>query len=107
MSEARDRLEMYLARTGLSRPADGAQQYQVTLMRQWTDHLDDVLENNIPDWPELRSTIIREFIYGMTPRAAEAELRTELSDDLLQYVREHGTLPPPDLPPAPAPQEDS
>ncbi len=100
MSEARDRLEQYLARTGLSRPADGAEAYQVTLMRQWTDHLDDVLENNIPDWPELRSTIIREFIYGMTPRAAEAELRAELSDDLLRYVREHGIIPPLDLPPA-------
>jgi hypothetical protein len=96
MSEARDALEQYLARTGLSRPADAAQQYQVALMRQWSDHLDDVLEHNMPDWPELRSTIIREFIYGVTPQAAEADLRAELSDDLLRHVREHGVIPPPD-----------
>ncbi len=92
MSEARDRLDAYLARTGLSRPADAAQQFQVTLMRQWCDHLDEVLTANHAG-PGLRSTIIREFIYGAVPEAAEAEIRQKMTREMTK-LRQGGPFPP-------------
>jgi hypothetical protein len=95
VSETRFRLEQYLTRIGMSCPADAAQQYQVALMRQWADHLDIVLEHNLPDQPELRSTIIREFIYGAVPQAAEADLRAEMATEMTQ-LRERMAIRPED-----------
>jgi hypothetical protein len=74
MSEAGNILSRYLQRTGLRHPADAAWQFQVALLRQWIDHLDEVLDSNGVD-PQVRRTIIREFIYGTVPKQAEAELR--------------------------------
>jgi hypothetical protein len=92
MSEARDRLDAYLARTGLARSTDAAQQFQVTLMRQWASHLDEVLAANHVE-PGLRSTIIREFIYGAVPQEAEAELRQEMTREMKE-LRQGGPFPP-------------
>jgi hypothetical protein len=86
MTEARDILDAYLARTGLRHPADAAQQYQVALAQQWTVHLDVVPEHQMPDWPELRSTIIREFVYGIVPQDAEAGLRTAMHKDMTYWA---------------------
>lgn len=81
MSEARYILEQYLGRTGLRQPSDAAQQFQVSLLRQWIDHLDEVLDaNRVP--AELRITIVREFIYGTVPLDAEAELRVAMHADM-------------------------
>jgi hypothetical protein len=100
MSEARGILERYLARTGLRQPSDAAQQYIVALLRQWTDHLDEVLDaNHVP--PDVRSTVIREFLYGAAPLQAEAELRTAMHDDMTYWAERAGSLPfpvPPDGP---------
>lgn len=90
MSEARDRLDAYLARTGLSRPADAAQQFQVTLMRQWASHLDEVLAANHVE-PRLASTIVREFIYGAVPQEAEAELRQVMTAEMKDML-ERGVI---------------
>lgn len=86
--EARDRFEYYLRSTGLSMPADAAQQYSVTLGRQWAAHLDDVLLNCLPDHPELRGTIIREFLYGIAPQAAEAGIRQLMASELKNAILE-------------------
>jgi hypothetical protein len=86
MDEARHILDAYLARTGLRHPADVAQQYQIALAQQWTVHLDVVLEHQMPDWPELRSTIIREFVYGIVPDNAEAELRVAMHQDMTYWA---------------------
>jgi len=86
MSEARDMLDRYLQRTGLRRPADAAQQFQVTLLRQWIGHLDEVLEQNLPDQPYFRLKIIREFMYGAVPADAEAELRTAMHADMAYWA---------------------
>lgn len=92
MSEAREILERYLARTGLSRPADAAQQFQVALMRQWAEHLDEVLEANHVE-PGLRHTVIREFIYGVVPQQAEESIRANLVREMTE-LHERGTFPP-------------
>jgi hypothetical protein len=89
MNEARDTFEHYLSRIGLRVPADAAQQFQVTLMRQWCDHLDEVLEHNLPD-PALRSLIIREFLYGVVPVMAEAGLREEMYADTVRLIENAG-----------------
>lgn len=92
MSEARDILDRYLVRTGLSRPADAAQQFQVTLMRQWVEHLDEVLEaNGVPG--QLRVTIVREFIYGVVPQQAEESIRANLVQEM-KDLHERGPLRP-------------
>ena len=97
MSETRTELERYLGGTGMTRPADAAQQFMITMLRQWADHLDDVLRHNLPPGdPEVRSRIIREFIYGAVPCAAEAELRAEILQQSAQYLR--GTARAPQQP---------
>jgi hypothetical protein len=110
MSEARHILDQYLQRTGLRSPSDAAQQFQVTLLRSWIDHLDAVLEANrnrdLRD-PEARNTIIREFIYGAVPEQAEAELRVEMHADMTYWAERARIDPsvladlglPPDDPP--------
>ena len=85
MSEARHILDRYLERTGLRNPADAAQQFQVSLMQQWIDHLDEVLDANHVD-PRTRLTIIREFIYGTVPENAEAELRVSMHKDMTYWA---------------------
>jgi hypothetical protein len=86
LSEARDILDRYLARTGLRHPADAAQQFQVALLRGWIDHLDEVLDaSHVP--PQLRLTIIREFCYGAVPQDAEAELRTAMHKDMTYWAK--------------------
>ena len=91
MSEAGHILEQYLSRIGLSRPADAAQQVQVTLLRQWTDHLDDVLEaEELPG--DQRVRIIRAMIYGGVPSRAEAEIRLELTEEMIKLA-ERSTFP--------------
>ena len=89
MSEARDILERYLQRTGLRQPADAAQQYTVTLLRQWVDHLDEVLDANHVA-TETRLRIIREFIYGAVPDGAEAELRVSMHRDMTYWAERAG-----------------
>jgi hypothetical protein len=85
LSEARDILDRYLARTGLRHPADAAQQFQVALLRGWIDHLDEVLDANyVP--ARTRLTIIREFCYGAVPQDAEAELRTAMHKDMTYWA---------------------
>ena len=85
MSEARHILERYLARIGLSHPADSAQQYMVSLLRQWTEHLDDVLEaEELP--ADQRARIIRAVIYGGVPTLAEAEVRQEMTAEMIQLA---------------------
>jgi hypothetical protein len=94
MSEARDILDAYLARTGLRHPADAAQQFQVSLLRGWIDHLDEVLDANHVDG-RTRITVIREFIYGTVPENAEAELRTAMHADMTYWAgRADAGLPP-------------
>jgi hypothetical protein len=85
VSEARQILERYLARTGLRAPSDAAQQFQVTLLRQWIDHLDEVLDANRVPAP-IRLVIIREFIYGTVPENAEAELRIAMHADMTYWA---------------------
>lgn len=85
MSEARHILDRYLQRTGLRQPSDAAQQFQVTLLQQWIDHLDEVLDSNGID-PVTRLTIIREFIYGSVPENAEAELRAGMHKDMTYWA---------------------
>jgi hypothetical protein len=81
VSEARATLERYLARIGLSAPEDAALQVQTTLLRQWVDHLDDVLEAE--DLPALkRERIIRAMIYGGAPNLAEQEIRQQLTAEM-------------------------
>lgn len=93
MSEARHILEHYLQRTGLRQPFDAAQQFQVALLRQWIEHLDEVLDaNNVPG--EIRLRIIREFIYGAVPEQAEAELRVSMHADMM-YWAERAVVPDP------------
>lgn len=94
-SEARHELERYLHQVGMARPADSAQQFMVTLLRQQADHLDDVLRHNLPGDPETRSRIIREFIYGAVPAAAEAELRTEILQQSAEYLSGTARTPRP------------
>jgi hypothetical protein len=91
MSEARHVLDSYLQRTGLRNPADAAQQFQVTLLRQWVDHLDEVLDSNGVD-PQKRMTIVREFIYGTVPADAEAELRVAMHKDMTYWAERAGPL---------------
>lgn len=92
MSEARGILDRYLARTGLRNPADAAQQFQVSLLRGWIDHLDEVLDaNHVPHG--LRIAIVREFIYGTVPEQAEAELRTAMHADMTYWAERAGPDP--------------
>ena len=91
MSEARDYLDLYLQRTGLRQPPDAAQQFQVTLLRQWIDHLDEILDSNGVD-PQKRMTIVREFIYGTVPENAEAELRVSMQKDMTYWAERAGPL---------------
>jgi hypothetical protein len=85
VSESRRVLEAYLARIGLSRPADAAMQVQVTLLRQWTEHLDDVLEaESLP--ADVRARIIRAVIYGGAPSLAEAEIRQEMTAEMTDVL---------------------
>jgi hypothetical protein len=102
MSEARDMLDAYLTRTGLRHPADAAQQFQVSLLRGWIDHLDEVLEANHLA-PALRRVIVREFIYGTVPEQAEAELRTAMHADMTYWAERAGhgpaVIPDPGVPP--------
>ncbi len=109
MSEAREILEDYLARIGLGHPSDAAQQVQVTLLRQWCDHLADVLEAENPPIPgDQRARIIRAVIYGGAPNLAEQEIRQELAaemtklaersvprldPDIIEYLRATGRYP--------------
>lgn len=94
MSEARAVLDRYLARTGLRQPSDAAQQYAVALLRQWIDHLDEVLSSNgVP--AQLRIVIVREFIYGAVPLDAEAELRTAMHADMTYWAQRAAPLPSP------------
>lgn len=99
MSEAREILKDYLRRIGLSRPADDAQQLQVTLLHQWCDHLGDVLEaEDPPIAADQRSRIIRAVIYGGTPTLAEAEIRQEMTAEMMRMAER--TIPAPvSLPP--------
>lgn len=92
MSEARDILDRYLQRTGLRQPVDAAWQFQVTLLRQWVDHLDEVLDSNRVD-PQTRITVIREFIYGIVPQDAEAELRVTMQKDMTYWAERAGPVP--------------
>ena len=86
-------LDRYLGRLGLRTPADAAQQFQVTLMRQWIDHLDEVLDaNRVPG--QLRLTIIREFLYGAMPALAEAELREEMSAEAKRLLEQRPLILP-------------
>jgi hypothetical protein len=91
VSEARRILDNYLQRTGLRQPADAAQQFQVTLLRQMVDHLDEVLDANHIE-AGVRARVIREFIYGTVPEQAEAELRVAMHKDMTYWaVRERIT----------------
>jgi len=57
----------------------------VTLLRQWTDHLADVLEaENIPG--DQRSRIIRAVVYGGTPNLAEQEIRQEMTAEMVKLA---------------------
>lgn len=89
MSEARHILDAYLQRTGLRNPVDAAQQFQVSLLRGWIDHLDEVLDSNGVN-PQVRRTIIREFIYGTVPEQAEAELRVSMHEDMTYWAERAG-----------------
>ena len=90
MSEARHILEQYLSRIGMSRPKDSAQQFAVTL-RQWTEHLDEVL--TAEDLPgDVRARIIRAMIYGGAPTLAEAEVREQMFAEMVKLA-EHGIFP--------------
>lgn len=95
MSEARQILENYLQSTGLRQPSDAAKQFQLSLLRGWIDHLDEVLAaNRVPR--DLRITIVREFIYGTVPLDAEAELRTAMHADMTYWAEHANPLLPPD-----------
>lgn len=90
VSETRRVLEAYLARIGLSRPVDAAMKVQVTLLRQWTEHLDDVLAaENLP--ADVRLRIVRAVIYGGVPTLAEAEIRQEMTAEMIKLAER--TLP--------------
>jgi hypothetical protein len=81
-SETRLLLEQYLGRIGMSRPHDAALQVQLTLLRQWCEHLADVLEaEQIPF--VLGRSIIRQMIYGGVPSLAEQEIRGRLVDEMV------------------------
>ena len=87
-SGARAILEGYLQRIGLRRPSDIAQQVQITLLRQWTEHLDDVLDaEGLP--AGLRERIIRAVVYGGAPSLAEGEIRQEMVTEMLDLAK-HG-----------------
>jgi hypothetical protein len=88
MSEARHILETYLARIGLSQPADAVQQVQITMLRQWTEHLDDVLHAELIPF-EQRSRIIRAMIYGGAPHQAEEEIRTRVAFEMRDFIEHH------------------
>lgn len=92
MNEARALLDQYLERTGLRSPSDAAQQFQVALLRQWIDHLDEVLQANGVD-AAMRHRIIREFIYGTVPVQAEAELRVAMHSDMTYWAERASPLP--------------
>lgn len=91
MSEIREILENYLRRIGLSHPKDAAQQVQITLLRQWVEHLDQVLaDERVPG--DLRVRVVRAMIYGGVPTLAEAEIRQEMTAEMI-HLAEHGTFP--------------
>lgn len=89
MSGAREMLEGYLHFIGMAQPADAAQQFQVTLLRQWISHLDEVLRAEKLS-PDCVHRIIRGMIYGGVPVLAEAGVRDELA---AQQAKLLGGLP--------------
>jgi hypothetical protein len=85
VSATRDILEQYLRRLGLSAPADAVLQIQVTLLRQWCEHLEDVLEAEAVDAAR-RLRIIRAMIYGGTPHLAEQEIRQQMTTEMAKLA---------------------
>lgn len=77
-------LEDYLNRIGLHSPRDSAQQFQITLVRQWVEHLDYVLQlEKLPY--DVHRRILYSVIYGAAPTLAESEIR----DQQVLEAREH------------------
>jgi hypothetical protein len=83
-------LEDYLRRIRMARPADAAQQYQIALLQQWTDHLTAVLEAEPSVSLETAERIVRGVIWGSTPQYAEAGLRTEMVTESARLLAERG-----------------
>lgn len=89
---ARAELGSYLERTRLSRPADAVQQFQITMLEQWTDHLAAVLEaEDIPPGTAMR--IIRGVIWGGAPDRGEEVIRVQVTDEL-RRLHETAGMPP-------------
>lgn len=77
MSYATALLEHYVETVGLREYlGDALYQFQVTLLRQWVGHLEEVLTAEHTD-TDTAERIIRGFVYGCVPGAAEAEYRIE------------------------------
>lgn len=93
MSEASDKLNHYLHSVGLGRPADIAQQVHISLLRQWIEHLSFLLKQEIPQDPDLRKRILDGMIYGGSPTLAEAEIRSELIQEM-KHLLEGGASAP-------------
>lgn len=92
VTEARARLEAYLQRLGLTQPADSAFRFQISLLRQWVDHLDAVLDDEHLPW-DTRSRIITGMIYGGTPNLAEAGVREDMVQMAVTGMRHPDSAP--------------
>lgn len=88
-----DMLAHYLHRIGMDHPKDSAQQFQLSLLRQFIDHLDQVLDNEHVD-PELRQRIVTQVIYGGVPTLAEAEIRERMNAEMIHLAETGAFLPP-------------
>jgi hypothetical protein len=89
---ARAELKSYLQQTGLGGPADAVQQFQVTLLQQWTDHLAVVLEaEDVPSRIALR--VLRGVIWGCAPGRSEQVIRMQMTAEMLR-LHETAGIPP-------------
>lgn len=88
----RDLLDRYLRGLGLHQARDPAVAYQAALARQMTEHLAEVLDAN-EIAPSLRRVILREFLYGITPSQAEADLRQEMAAEMTRLAERAGPVP--------------
>jgi len=86
MGGAASFLNSYLREVGMGGPpADAAQQLQLTLLRQWTDHLEHALrEEGVDGATAMR--VIRSMIYGAVPMRADAEMRVWLMDEQRRHL---------------------
>lgn len=85
MSLPSEILSSYLSRIGLTRPTDAAQQFSITLLRQWLEHLDYVLEKEEIEL-DRRRHILYAMMFGGAPSLFEAEIRGQMATQMTEMT---------------------